>query len=89
MAVHRNVQKEAQLEIDAWRGACNEVNRDRDELPAYEDLDNFPYLSAILKEILRYANVGPLGESFAVCLALCLIRMHGSTTAQSKRRRRV
>ena len=85
MAVHRNVQKEAQLEIDAWRGTCDEVNRDRDDLPAYEDLDNFPYLSAILKEILRYANVGPLGESFEACLALCLIR-HRSTATQSKRR---
>ena len=85
MAVHGNVQKEAQLEIDAWRGACDRDDRDRNELPTFEELDKFPYLSAILKEVLRYATVGPLGESFDACLVLWLIHLYGSTAAQSKR----
>lgn len=76
MALHGDVQRRAQEEIDAWRGASNcgqsahsgtykEDEDDRDELPSYDELESerFPYLTSVLKELLRYAPVGPLGES--------------------------
>ena len=75
MALHGDVQGKAQEEIDAWRGAtkcgrseysvmCEEGEELRDELPSCDELESerFPYLTSVLKEVLRYAPVGPLGE---------------------------
>ena len=74
MALHGHVQRKAQEEIDAWRGAIkssqtgysNVCEEGRDELPSYDEMESetFPYLTAVLKEVLRYAPVGPLGKSY-------------------------
>jgi cytochrome P450 len=54
MALHPAIQARAQDEIDAVTGG----NR----LPAFDDLTSFPYTAAIVKEILRWAPVAPLGK---------------------------
>ena len=54
MAVHPEVQAKAQAEIDSVTGG----NR----LPKPEDAEKSPYISAMIKEILRWAPVAPLGE---------------------------
>ncbi|KAH8112914.1 cytochrome P450 [Phellopilus nigrolimitatus] len=53
MAVHPDVQRRAQAEVDEKIG--------RGSLADFGQLDDLPYLTAILKEVLRFAPVGPLG----------------------------
>lgn len=53
MALHPDVQLRAQAEIDEKLGTGS--------LPSLKQLDNLHYLNAILKEVLRFAPVGPLG----------------------------
>ncbi|KAF8874362.1 cytochrome P450 [Infundibulicybe gibba] len=53
MALHPDVQKEAQAELDRVVGS--------DRLPTFEDRELLPHVSAIIKEILRWAPVAPLG----------------------------
>jgi cytochrome P450 len=55
MILYPEVQKKAQMELDRVVG--------RDRLPSFQDLDHLPYIHAILKEIMRWRGVGPLGES--------------------------
>jgi cytochrome P450 len=45
--------KKAQTQIDAVVG--------RDRLPMFEDQNNLPYVRAIVREVLRWRTVGPLG----------------------------
>ncbi|KDQ53720.1 hypothetical protein JAAARDRAFT_103521, partial [Jaapia argillacea MUCL 33604] len=52
MARHQDIQKRAQSEIDEVIG--------RDRLPELSDLPQFVYLLALMKEVLRFAPVGPL-----------------------------
>ncbi|KAI5120525.1 hypothetical protein M0805_004533 [Coniferiporia weirii] len=52
MALYPDVQRRAQAEVDEKIGRGNVAEFDR--------LDNIPYVSAVLKEMLRYAPVGPL-----------------------------
>lgn len=33
-----------------------------DRLPTFADRDNLPYVGALVKEVLRWNTVGPLGE---------------------------
>ena len=56
MALHPEVQKKAQAEIDAVVGP----NR----LPDLEDRSSLPYISAIVKESMRWKLAVPLGEPF-------------------------
>lgn len=53
MALHPEVQKAAQAEIDDVVGLG--------DAPRTEQLENLPYLLAILKEVLRYAPIANLG----------------------------
>jgi cytochrome P450 len=53
MRLYPNVMKRAQAEIDAVVG--------RDRLPTFEDRENLPYIRAMVKEVLRWRPVGPLG----------------------------
>lgn len=53
MALHPNVMRKAQAEIDEVVGP----NR----LPTFEDRDSLPYLRAVLKETLRWIPIVPLG----------------------------
>jgi cytochrome P450 len=52
MAMNPSVQKKAQADID--RVAPN-------RLPTLDDYDSLPYIRAIVKEILRWGPVAPLG----------------------------
>ena len=54
MTLYPEVQKRGQDEIDAVIGP--------DRLPSFEDRPNLPYVEAIVKEVLRWNPVGPLGE---------------------------
>ena len=53
MVLNPDAQKKAQAEIDAIVG--------RDRLPTMEDVDKLVYVQAMLKEVLRWHPVGPLG----------------------------
>ncbi|KAJ6591168.1 cytochrome P450 [Mycena vulgaris] len=53
MSLYPDVQKRAQVEIDQVIG--------RDRLLTIDDQKSLPYLTAVLKEILRWAPVAPLG----------------------------
>jgi cytochrome P450 len=53
MIVFPDVQRKAQEEIDRVVGP--------DRLPSFDDRDNLPYINAIVKEILRWHPVAPMG----------------------------
>ncbi|KAI0330736.1 cytochrome P450 [Cubamyces sp. BRFM 1775] len=53
MLLHPEVQKRAQEELDAVVGS--------DRLPQFTDRSSLPYVSAVVKESLRWHNVAPLG----------------------------
>lgn len=53
MTLYPDVQRKAQEEIDRVIGS----NR----LPRFEDRENLPYLNALVKEVLRWRPVAPLG----------------------------
>ncbi|KAJ7031601.1 cytochrome P450 [Mycena alexandri] len=59
MSTHPEIQKEAQDEIDRV------IGRDQ-RLPTLEDQKALPYVSAVLKEVLRWAPVAPLGLKHCV-----------------------
>ena len=53
MALHPDVQRKAQAELDAVIGPRR--------LPDFEDQKSLPYIQAIVKECLRWQNVFTLG----------------------------
>ncbi|KDQ57072.1 hypothetical protein JAAARDRAFT_35668 [Jaapia argillacea MUCL 33604] len=53
MTLHPEILKKAQAEIDAVVGS--------DRLPSFEDRENLPYVNALVKEVLRWGPVTPLG----------------------------
>ena len=55
MVIYPEVQKEAQTELD------NVLNG---RLPEYSDILSLPYLSALVKEIIRYAAISSLLQEF-------------------------
>ena len=57
MALHLNVQKKAQEEIDRVVGASR--------LPELSDCKNLPYINAVVKEVLRWHPVAPMGVAHA------------------------
>ncbi|KAF9646708.1 cytochrome P450 [Thelephora ganbajun] len=58
MTLHQRVQKKAQAEIERVVG--------KDRLPDFSDLNDLPYLVAMIKELLRWNAPAPLGTSHAV-----------------------
>ena len=54
MSLYPEVQAKAQSEIDRIIG--------RNRLPRFEDRDSLPYLNALMKEVLRWNLVVPLGK---------------------------
>jgi cytochrome P450 len=54
MSLHPDVQGKAQAEIDLVVG--------KDRLPNLDDQKDLVYVSALIKEILRWAPVAPLGK---------------------------
>jgi len=55
MTLYPEVQRKAQAEIDRVVG--------NSRLPDYSDQDKLPYVDAVLKEVLRWHPVTPLGMS--------------------------
>ena len=53
MTLFPEVQRKAQDEIDRVVG--------NDRLPGFEDRDQLPYVDAIVKEVLRWHPIGPMG----------------------------
>ena len=53
MTLNPSIQAEAQREIDSIVGS--------DRLPTAEDRAQLPYVDAIVKEVLRWHPIGPLG----------------------------
>ncbi|OJT02970.1 O-methylsterigmatocystin oxidoreductase [Trametes pubescens] len=58
MVLYPDVQKKAQQELDAVIGP--------DRLPEFSDRDSLPYINAVVKEIIRWHTVVPLGISHCV-----------------------
>ncbi len=54
MCLHPDVQRRAQAEIDEKVG--------RDRLPSFDDMEALVYVKAVMKEVLRWAPVTPIGE---------------------------
>jgi cytochrome P450 len=54
MVIYPDVQRKAQAEIDSVTG--------RDRLPGFRDRPSLPYIDALVKEVLRWGAVGPLGK---------------------------
>lgn len=55
MVLHPDAQRKAQIEID------NVVGMDR--LPDFGDETSLPYVSALVKEVMRWHPVTPIGMS--------------------------
>jgi len=53
MVLYPDVQKKAQNELDHVIG--------NDRLPTFADRSSLPYMNALVKELLRWAPVGPMG----------------------------
>ncbi|KAJ5555271.1 hypothetical protein N7535_007709 [Penicillium sp. DV-2018c] len=53
MTLHPEVQRNAQKEIDRVLGPC--------QLPTVADRPRLPYIDAVVKEVLRWHPVGPMG----------------------------
>jgi cytochrome P450 len=60
MALYPEVQRKAQTEIDQVVG--------NSRLPDFSDEDALPYVQAVLKEVLRWHPVAPLGGSLRVMI---------------------
>jgi cytochrome P450 len=57
MAVHTDIQKKAQSEIDTVIGTHR--------LPEFEDRPSLPFVEALYREVLRWKPVLPLGVAHA------------------------
>ncbi|XP_006459514.1 hypothetical protein AGABI2DRAFT_201852 [Agaricus bisporus var. bisporus H97] len=57
MLKNREAQRQAQIEIDSVLG--------HERLPTFSDLSDLPYLSAVVKEVLRWNPIGPVGVPHA------------------------
>ena len=53
MALHPDIMKKAQRELDAVTG--------RDRLPTFEDRPRLPFVGAVCREVSRWQPVLPLG----------------------------
>lgn len=58
MTLFPDIQKRAQAEVDSVLGTGR--------LPTLRDRDNLPYIDAVVKELLRWRPIFPLGQSRAV-----------------------
>lgn len=55
MTLYPDVMRKAQAEIDALVG--------RERMPTFADRPQLPYVCALVKEVLRWRPVGPVGMS--------------------------
>jgi hypothetical protein len=63
MILFPHVAKKAQNELDVVVGL--------DRLPSFEDRPHLPYVNALVKELLRWNSVTPLGVSTVLYLKEC------------------
>lgn len=56
MLANPEAQRKAQVEIDAVVG--------NGHLPDFDDEESLPYVSAVVKEVLRWRSVTPIGPPF-------------------------
>lgn len=71
MVLYPDIQKKAQDEIDRFVGSSR--------LPDYSDMDSLPYTEAVVRELLRWNPVIPLGAcgvGFGGLLSFQLNTMH-------------
>ena len=54
MTLYPEVQRRAQSEIDQLVAS--------DRLPTFDDYDSLPYIIAMIKEVVRWGPVAPLGK---------------------------
>jgi cytochrome P450 len=54
MVLYPDVQTRSRAEIDSVVG--------RDRLPTFEDRASLPYVDAVVREVLRWRPIGPLGD---------------------------
>ena len=55
MVLYPEVMRRAQQEIDYIVG--------RHRPPCFDDSENLPYVDALIREVLRWRPIGPLGKS--------------------------
>jgi cytochrome P450 len=60
MLANPTAQKKAQAEIDSLTGGRY--------LPSFEDEASLPYVSALVKEVIRWENVTPFGMFMAFAI---------------------
>ena len=75
MVLHPEIQRKAQAEVDRVIGS--------DRLPTFADQSSLPYVDALVKEVLRWKPVTPLGK-FAVFRSYRLLFPFVSRRADSK-----
>ena len=68
MALYPEVQKKAQAEIDIVVGP----NR----LPDFGDRPSLPYINAVIKEVMRWHLVVPLGEIFFFIITIRRLQLY-------------
>jgi Cytochrome P450 len=69
MVCYPEIQKEAQAELDKVLDG---------RLPEHSDIVSLPYLSALIKEVYRYAGVCSKNSSLQVHITLFLLLSDGS-----------
>ena len=61
ISLHQDIMQRAQAEIDAVVG--------RDRMPTFQDAEKLPYISALMREIIRWNTMSLAGGS-------CYVLMH-------------
>jgi cytochrome P450 len=54
MVLNPDVQRKAQQELDSLL--------EPGHLPTFEDAESFPYVTALMKEVLRWNPIAPIGQ---------------------------
>ena len=62
MVMYPEIMLRAQQEIDGVVG--------RDRLPTFDDSADLPYIAAVIREVLRWRPIAPLGMCFSSDAAL-------------------
>jgi hypothetical protein len=81
MLAYPEVQKKAQAEIDSHTGGRY--------LPSFEDEVSLAYISALVKEVIRWESVTPFGEFIVVLIWFHLILDASSGPTEPRKRGRV
>ena len=77
MTLYPGVQKRAQDEIDRVVG--------KERLPSIEDQDSLVYVGALIKEVLRFAPVAPLGKFYITTFVNLLISLRSASSSNGRR----